>query len=142
MGKVIEKIKVKAAAKTVWAHIGGFESLDKWHPLVATCKAENKGADRFRRLGLKDGATIVERLLKHSDKARSYSYAMVDMGPLPLSKYQATITVKEDPDGKTSEVEWVGTFEPKSQPPEAVAGLVSTIYTSGFGNLTQKFGAA
>ena len=142
MGKVIEKISVKATAKTVWAHIGRFESLDKWHPLVARCKAENKGNDRFRRLGLKDGATIVERPLKHDDKARSYSYAMVAMGPLPLSKNQATITITENPDGKSSQVEWVGTFEPKDQPPEAVAGLVSTIHTSGFGNLTQKFGAA
>ncbi len=141
MGKVTEKIKVKAPAKTVWAHIGGFESLDKWHPLVATCTVEKKGNERLRRLGLKDGATIVERLLKHDDKARSYSYAMIDMGPLPLAKYQATITVTENPDGKTSLVEWVGTFEAKGQPPEAVAGLVSTIYTAGFGHLTQKFGA-
>ena len=142
MRKVTEKIKVKAPAKTVWAHIGRFESLDKWHPLAATCKAENKGSGRFRRLGLKDGAIIVERLLKHDDKARGYSDAMVDMGPLPLAKYRATIAVTENPDGKSSQVEWVGTFEPKGQPPEAVAGLVSTIYTSGFGNLTQKFGAA
>lgn len=142
MGKVTETIRVKAPAKTVWAHIGGFESLDKWHPPVAPCTAEKKGNDRLRRLGLKDGATIVERLLKLDDKARGYSYAMIDMGPLPLAKYQATITVTENPDGKTSQVEWVGTFEPKGQPPEAVAGLVSTLYTSGFGNLKQKFGAA
>jgi hypothetical protein len=141
MGKVTEKIKIKAPAKAVWAHIGEFDALHKWHPLVATCAAEKKGGDRFRRLGLKDGATIVERLLKHDDKARSYSYAMVDMGPLPLAKYQATITVTESPDGGSSQVEWVGTFEPKGQPPEAVSGLVSTIYTAGFGNLAQKFGA-
>ena len=36
MGKVTEKIKVKAPAKTVWAHIGGFESLERLVPRLVS----------------------------------------------------------------------------------------------------------
>ncbi len=46
-----KEITVKAPADKVWAMIGPFCSIDKWHPAIGTCTEDNG----VRTLTTKDG---------------------------------------------------------------------------------------
>ncbi len=139
MTKVTESIHIAASADQVWDMIGDFHGLESWHPFIAKSEKVEEGGVVYRKLTLRDGGVVVESMDNHSDERRSSTYTMTDVGPLPLAKYQATITVK-DGDSNTSIIEWTGTFEPKGAPTEAVAEAVSGIYTSGFGAIAERFG--
>ena len=47
-----------------------------------------------RTLTLKGGGTIVEELESYSDADRKLSYRMKDPGPVPVTNYSSTISVK------------------------------------------------
>ena len=88
--EVRQVAEVKAAPAVVWGKIGGWCAIKDWHPAVASCDDSKKGV---RVLTLKDGAKIVEKLLKAGKN--SYTYAITD-GPLPVKNYKATLADSSD----------------------------------------------
>ena len=95
-----------------------------------------------RTLTLKGGGTIVEELESYSDADRKLSYRMKDPGPVPVTNYSSTISVKPA-DGGSSVVEWRGAFyrkfmnndPPPDQNDEAAVKAITGIYQLGLGNL-------
>src|SRR5450759_544153 len=71
-----------ASADAVWAKIGDFCGIGKWHPAIEKCALSADG--KTRTLSLKGGGTIIEKLEKRDDAAHSYSYSIVE-GPLPVA---------------------------------------------------------
>jgi Polyketide cyclase / dehydrase and lipid transport len=140
MATVTERITIKAPADKVWADLGDFDGLHRWHPAFAKSTAEKKGGDRLRHLTLQDGAKLVERLVKSDPKARTYTYAIIDPGPLPIARYQATVSAKDSADKKSVTLEWRGDFEPKGAPAAEVQALIAGVYKAGFDALAKKFG--
>src|SRR6266446_4231052 len=56
----------KLSADALWAKIGDFCGIAKWHPAVEKCELSADG--KTRTLSLKGGGTIVEALVpRHSD---------------------------------------------------------------------------
>jgi hypothetical protein len=141
MANVTETIHVAASADQVWGMIGDFHGLASWHPLIVNSEKLEEDGVVYRKLTLGDGGVVIESMDHQDDERRSSTYSMTDVGPMPLASYQATLAVKEA-DGNTAIIEWVGTFEPKGAPVEDVAQAVSGIYTSGFGAVIERFGAA
>jgi carbon monoxide dehydrogenase subunit G len=142
--KVIEKITVDATPEAVWALIGPFDGLAKWHPAVESSPASaGNGEGSVRTLKLKGGGALVETLERHSDSARSYSYRARDGGALPVTNYSSTISVSAAPEAGRSVVEWRGAFYrgyPNNDPPpeqndEAALKAVTGVYQSGLANL-------
>ena len=139
MAKVSLAMTLPVPARTVWDAIGGFNSLAKWHPAVASSEEAKEGAATVRRLTLHGGGSIVERLEGKDDKKRMYSYSILQ-GPLPVSGYKATLHVEENADGKSCKVEWSSSFEPTgASEPEAVK-VIRDIYEAGFESLRKMFG--
>ena len=66
-GKTIPRGKTKtrpvarlaAPAAAVWALIGPFQSLARWHPLVRRCRLGRRGRTKLRHIVLHDGRLIV-----------------------------------------------------------------------------------
>lgn len=136
MSNVSMNTRLPVPAAQVWQVIGGFNALPDWHPGIE--KSELEGGGTLRRLTVPGAGTIVERLDKSDDDARTYSYSIVE-GPLPVSNYTATIRVIEDADGKGCTVEWTSDFDPTG--PEAVAlGAIRGVYEAGLKNLERMFG--
>lgn len=147
--KVTERIEINAPADKVWAAIANFQDMG-WHPAVAKTDGEGGNAPGAkRRLTLKGGGEIYEKLTKHDAAGRrlSYEIAQVDVKVLPVNNYSSTLSV-EDAGGK-SVVEWKGAFYRgflNNDPPpelndEAALKAVTGVYRAGLEALKKQLEA-
>ena len=144
--KVTESVTVKATPDQVWAALKDFGAMEKWHPAVEKTVAD-KGSSvgSTRTLTLKGGGTVVEELESYSDTDRKLSYRMKDPGPIPVTNYSATISVKPADGG--SVVEWRGAFyrkfmnndPPPDQNDEAAVKAITGVYQAGLANIKAMF---
>lgn len=139
MAKVTSSTELPVSAPTVWAVIGNFNALPDWHPAVEKSELKKEGGSTLRTLSLTGGGTIEEKLEQIDDGARRYTYSILS-GPLPVSNYTATLTVREAGGGKGCTVEWSSEFEPKGAPEGDAVAAVRGIYEAGFENLKKMFG--
>ena len=111
----------------VWTKVGDFCGISQWHPALAKCElsADKKG----RTLTLKGGGTIVEHLVRWSDKMHSYTYKIVS-SPLPVEKYESTLHVGKS--GAGSKITWSGHYSAKAPASDADAKkAIDGVYESG-----------
>lgn len=141
---VVETVQIKASVDKAWAAVKDFDSLPKWHPGFASdelTSGSNGKVGAMRKLTIKDGPVIVERLTAYDEAAHSYHYRIVE-SPLPITDYESRIAVHPLTNGMTV-VAWSGTFKRKNtsdNPPEAesdagVIKLVKGVYRGGLDNL-------
>ncbi|QQC65866.1 SRPBCC family protein [Paraburkholderia ginsengisoli] len=132
-------IEVPASASQVWQLIGGFNSLPDWLPFIPHSELSEGG--RVRTLKTADGHTIVERLEAFDEKARSYSYSIVD-APFPAKDYLATLSVNDAGGNASSVVTWSGNFTPVGVSDEEVTQLFQGIYAGGLAALKETLASA
>ncbi len=154
--QVKETIFIKAAPEKVWAILGDFTAIDKWHPAIKSVEMKD---DKTRVLTLKaeGNPTITEELKKKDDKKMTLSYKITDMSvvktikfngqdvpyyTLPVANYKSWIIVK--PKNGGSEVTWKGKFyrsyllnppEPEGQSDADAVNTIKGVYTAGLNNL-------
>jgi Polyketide cyclase / dehydrase and lipid transport len=142
--KVSETITINAAPDAVWAKVKDFGAMNTWHPAVeASTAADGNKVGSRRTLTLKGGGKVVEELETYSDADKSFSYRMKESGPIPVTNYSSTFTVKPGSAAGTALVEWRGAFYrgfPNNDPPpdkndDAAVAAVTGIYKTGLGNL-------
>jgi uncharacterized protein YndB with AHSA1/START domain len=131
---VSKTVDSAAAPAAVWAKIGDFCGIAKWHPAVEKCEMADKDGATWRTLSLKGGGTIIEKQLARDDSGMSYSYAITE-SPLPVENYQSTISVT--PNGEGSTIVWVGKFDAKGASDEEAAKVMSGIYEAGLTELAK-----
>jgi hypothetical protein len=141
MAKVQVETTLHVPASAVWNMIGGFNELARWHPAVVKSEeVKEKGGVTARRLTLSDGGVIVAQLERHDDKARTYSYSVVET-PLPVAGYRASLHVREAADGHSCTVAWISEFEPSGAPEGEAIKVIRGLYEVGFDNLRKLFGS-
>lgn len=116
----------------VWHRVGDFCGIANWLPPVAKCTLQKKG--RQRMLSLKGGGTIIEHLVRWSNKHHRYTYRILK-SPLPVSHYISTISVTAH--GKGSVVEWVGHYKAKGATNAAAKKTIDGIYKAGVDSLAK-----
>lgn len=136
MGHASASIDLNVPPNEVWELIGGFNSLSDWMPYIVKSEAAEGG--RVRHLVNPKGQVIIERLEKFDQAGRTYSYSIVQ-APFPVDDFLATITVRSTDDGKTSRVEWDGTYTPKDMNEEEAHKHFLGIFESGLTALTNRF---
>jgi Polyketide cyclase / dehydrase and lipid transport len=140
MAKVQVSTTLLVPAQAVWNMIGGFNALARSHPAVTSSEEETENGATTRRLTLQGGGTVVERIERHDDKERTYSYAILE-SPLSVAGYKARLHVREAADGHSCTVEWSSEFDPSSGAAENEAvKLIRGGYEAGFDNLRKLFG--
>jgi len=137
MVDVTMNTKVPAAVQQVWKTVGEFGALSEWHPAVASSQSEEGG--KRRRLKLVDGSELLEELVEHDDNSHSYTYTMVQAGPLPVQNYRSTIHVTDAGNGE-SKVTWSGSFDPAGEDAQAARQTLERVYETGLDNLKKMFG--
>lgn len=140
--KVEKIITINADPAKVWAIVKNFGNMS-WHPGIASTKVEKKGADTFRTLAFKEGGSVYEKLRTIDDDSMKIKYEIIS-GTLPLTDYNASITVaKGEKPGETT-VTWVGRFYrlyklnppiPAGQDDETAVKAITGIFDAGLANL-------
>lgn len=132
---VEEKIIVSAPAKSVWALIGGFQALDRWHPAVLESKliGTGKSAGDVRVLAVGNDVHIVEKLESYDEAAMSLQYAILE-SPLPVSNYHAVLTVKSVGNNE-AEVIWQSNFNAQGASDNEAKKTIRDIYLAGLNAL-------
>jgi hypothetical protein len=138
MSRVSLSVDLPVSAQQVWDTIGGFNNLARWHPAVARSEESKSGNATVRTLHLHGGGSLVERLEAIDQKARSYSYTILE-GPLPVARYRSTLHVSEKADGRGCTVEWSSDFEPAGAPESDAVKAIRGVYQAGFDNLRKMF---
>ena len=130
------------SADAVWAAIGDFCGIANWHPAVEACALGERDGAEIRTLTLKDGGgTIVEKLVEWNDDAHSYTYAILEPGPLPVEGYTSTLSTKADDDGGAG-IRWVGSFTAKGASDDDAKAAIEGVYKAGVDALFAKVKAA
>jgi len=139
-GRVHHRADLAASAQDVWALIGPFDSLPRWHPLVAECPLEREQGSGavLRRIRLHDGTIIVNRLTGMSDAERVHAYELVE-GPLPVVFYRSTLRVLEREGGGCT-LDWLSVFDAGEASAEEVARRVKSLIGPGVEALKRRFG--
>ncbi len=120
-----EKTSTQPVA-AVWKKIGDFCGIASWHPAIASCQlSANK---KERTLTLKGGGTIVERLVRWSNKDHFYTYRIVS-GPLPVADYESTLRVRAAKSG--SVISWRGHYKAKGASDADAQKAIDGVYESG-----------
>ena len=136
---VEEKVLVNAPVKAVWALIGGFKALDRWHPgvIASTLLGTGKEIGDIRVLTLSEKLSIVEQLEFYDESTMTLRYQILE-SPLPVENYHATIIVKDRENGMT-EVVWRSSFNAKGVSDAEAKETISGIYLAGFESLNNLF---
>lgn len=147
--KVIREVVIKAEPAKVWALVGDFGGLHKWHPAVESSATETKADEAgtallHRTLHLKGGGSILEKQTAHSDTEMKMEYRIVE-GVLPVSGYRSNIFVKAGPNAGETTVNWTGRFYNKANKVDAPKGednatavtAIEGVYDAGLANLKQ-----
>ena len=147
--KVTETIEINAPADKVWAVVGKFQDMGWTGVFTKTEGTGDNGAGAVRKLTTGAGGTIDEKLIKHDDAAKSYSYEITKVDPkvLPVANYSSSISVTGD--ASKSTVQWKGAFyrsyglndPPPEENDEAAVKGVTGAYKAGLENLKKKFEA-
>lgn len=141
---VTKTVRIDAPADKVWDAAKDFNSLNSWHPGVATdeiVEGKNNVAGAVRLLTLKGGGTIKEKLLSFNSAGRSFKYAIVD-GVIPVSGYTSTFSVKSAGHNKSTAT-WTGHFQRKDlgdnpgdkENDKTAKDTIISVYQGGLDNL-------
>jgi hypothetical protein len=135
---VNKKIAAPGQMLVIWSMISEFCSIKDWHPAIADCKESKEGADTFRVLTLKDnGGTIKEKLTGSDDT--SYSYEIIDPGPLPVKNYSAKLWVEPDErDPNRTVIHWDATFDANGKSDDEAKKVIGDIFLAGLKSIKQK----
>lgn len=136
MAQASASIDIPASPSDVWQLIGGFNSLPDWLGYIP--KSELSEGGRVRHLANPKGETIVERLEKFDNAARSYSYSILKAS-FPITGYLSTLQVKTAPDGKGSRVDWSATFTPAGVSDDEASKIFQAIFEDGLKELAGRF---
>ena len=136
MAQASANIDLPVSGEIVWQLIGGFNSLPDWLPYIP--KSETTEGGRVRHLANPSGETIVERLEKFDNAARSYSYSIIQ-APFPITDYLATISVHPKAGESGCLVEWSGTFIAKGVSDNEASKLFQVVFEDGLKALAARF---
>lgn len=128
-----ESINLEAKPSAVWALLGDFNGMYRWHPAVKSSLLDGNN----RILTLDNGARIKETLLNQNDAGSAYRYVITE-SPLPVKDYEACIQVRHNENGG-SFVSWSCQFNADGVPDQDAEQLIREIYIAGLSNLSSLY---
>jgi len=131
--QVEESVQLTVKPSAVWALVGDYNGLYRWHPAVTTSERN----DKTRLLTLGNGAQITETLLDLDNAQHSYRYA-IEQSPLPVADYESTIQVSSDGKGGST-VTWSSSFNAAGAPDKEAADVIRGVYQAGLANLEKLY---
>lgn len=126
--------RMECPADVVWALIGDFGGMHRWHPRVQRLDLSWEG--RIRSLHYDQGGHAVERLDARNEPARRYAYVVVDSS-LPVQSCQGVLQVNEVDGGAACNVVWSARFEAVGDGEAAAMAELERLYGDGIDALAR-----
>ena len=110
--EVSHSLEIDAPAADVWALIEDFGAIDRFSPMVVSCRTEGSaGVGQRRILDLDNGTVTISRLEAIDPGVRTLTYRILET-KLPLGDYTSTMVVHECGPLRCR-VDWTSHFRPK-----------------------------
>ena len=124
-----------ATPARAWEVIGDFCGISTWHPEVKACELSEVMGAKLRIFTRADGGTIREQLVEQNNESMRMRSLLLD-GALPVSNYQATLSVVATEAGTT--YNWTGTFEANAVADAQAIKSITDFYSAGLDGLVAK----
>lgn len=124
---------IASQSDQVWSAISSIGGLDRWFPIISSCRVEGAGVGAIRILTLADGAEMRDRVLEIDHAARRFRYERTH-SPFPVNKYLGTIDVR-DSAGSESEVSWTVNLDVTAEAREQLVSLLKNALSDGISGL-------
>ncbi|WP_434362738.1 SRPBCC family protein [Parasalinivibrio latis] len=137
---VSESVELDVKPAGLWAFIGDYNSLYRWHPNVKSSVLVGDGTRQgdMRLLILLDGTVIPNELVVMDNQNMSYTYKSLS-STMPITDYVGTVSVTENASGGST-LTWVSTFNAnEGVKPEDAQKLVIDIYWAAYNYLKELF---
>lgn len=139
--RISDSAIIDAAPESIWKTLRDFSTIARWHPEVQDCLIEDgPPADRVgvvRKIHLRDGTPLRERVTALSDKDMSYSYSVIE-SPLPLAYHSSTVSLLGVQGGTKTLATWYVEFRLKQGDPEQMASAIHAgVILPGFQGLAK-----
>ncbi len=128
-------INVDAPASNIWDVVKDFDGLENWCPVFSGADIKsgtNNEVGAIRTLTIKDGPSFDEELLAWDAMQRSFTYSVIDPAPLPVKRYEATVTIMQLSPG-VSNVTWASAYQNNSNgdmTDDEVIAFINGVYTA------------
>lgn len=121
-----EHLETEGIASEYWEIIRDFYSIDKFHPAIEECV--NLG-DNERKLIIKTGNYVIEKMLKLDDILMKMEYMIVDTD-MPIDTYNGKMSVQEK-DNNQLDIIWSCDLTPKGITSEELAKMMKGFFNAG-----------
>jgi hypothetical protein len=138
--RVERSVTLTAGPDAVWAVVGDLADTTITEGLAERVDVEGDGTGALRRFFLPGGISIAERIERYDPAARSYTYRIVDYGPLPFTDYLGSARVTAGVDGAI--LSWSATAEPHDGADDVARTMIEANVDHALSALARRFGAA
>lgn len=125
--------KLALPADQVWEALRAIGGLDRWFPIIDSCRVEGAGVGAVREMTLVGGGDITD-VIDSIDEAAMRLVYLRPRSPFPVSSYRGTVEVFRSYDG-SAVVAWTIDFESRAEDATAVAELVQGAISDGIEGL-------
>ncbi len=123
----------------VWAAIRGIGGLDRWFPIIETCRVEGAGVGAIRIFVLAGAGEVRDRIIEIDDAARRFRYDRF-ASPFPVQSYIGTVDLRAA--GGGTELSWTVVFDSSEEARDQVAALVHGAISDGVDGLFEELRGA
>lgn len=134
MARVTMKALLPVSAPRLWSLVRWDGRLLDWYPDAVDLRVHGLEKGAHRRLQLRDGTVLLQRLEHASRIEDAYTYSVVD-GPYPVADYLAQIRVLPHGDDRATLV-WTANFRPARLSEAEAESFIQALYRNGFDNLS------
>ena len=127
---------VDAPVEIVWLAIRSIDGLDRWFPIIDSCRVEGEGVDAIRILGLVGGGYMRDRILEIAEAQRRFRYERFEL-PFPVENYLGTVEVLERADLR-SDVIWSIEFDVADDEKDELVAFIESALSDGVDGLERE----
>jgi hypothetical protein len=116
--------------------IRSIDGLDRWFPIIDSCRVEGEGVDAIRILGLVGGGYMRDRILEIAEAQRRFRYERFEL-PFPVENYLGTVEVLERADLR-SDVIWSIEFDVADDEKDELVAFIESALSDGVDGLERE----
>ena len=126
---------VDAPSDRVWDAIRSIGGLDRWFPVINSCRVEGRGVGAVWIMDLGDGGEIRDRVIEVDDARHRFRYDRF-ISPFPVASYIGTVTVRDE--GGRSDVVWQVEIEVAPEQKDGLVAFLEKALSDGVDGLERE----